>query len=287
MPPDASNPELAHADVAGWALGALDPADAEAFGLHLAECAECQADVAGFDALARALNSPAPAVEPPADLEAMTLASVQHAIMTSGQRDQAKTVQTAVMTATAAREAPRVASVQNAVHEAKRADRLSHPAPARMSRWWHWHWNFPALLAAACGAAAAVIAMVVVQQAGQIGSAAALAKFSMDAPGSPATGTVLVYRGSNGYRLDATFTHLPRLKGGEYYECWYLKSASDPGSEAITAGSFISGHDGSGTFPMTSAANPRAYKVMEIAIQHPGGPDTPGDVILRGFAHPL
>ncbi len=106
MPPDASNPELAHADVAGWALGALDPADAEAFGLHLAECAECQADVAGFDALTRALNSPAPAVEPPADLEAMTLASVQHAIMTSGQRDQAKTVQTAVMTATAAREAP-------------------------------------------------------------------------------------------------------------------------------------------------------------------------------------
>ena len=102
--------------------------------------------MAGFDALTRALNSPAPAVEPPADLEAMTLASVQHAIMTSGQRDQAKTVQTAVMTATAAREAPRVASVQNAVHEAKRADRLSHPAPARMSRWWHWHWNFPALL---------------------------------------------------------------------------------------------------------------------------------------------
>jgi Anti-sigma-K factor rskA/Putative zinc-finger len=287
MPPDASNPELAHADVAGWALGALEPADAEAFELHLAQCAECQADVAGFDALTRALNSPAPAVEPSADLEARTLASVQHAIMTSGQRDQAKTVQPAVMTATAAREAPRVASVQNAVHEAKWADSLPHPAPARMSRWWHWHWNFPVLLAAACGAAAAVIAMVVVQQAGQIGSAAALAKFPLRAQGNPATGTVLVYRGPNGFRLDAMFSHLPRLKGGEYYECWYLKSASDPGSEAITAGSFKSGHDGSGTFPMTSAANPRAYKVMEIAIQRPGGPATPGDVILRGFAHPV
>jgi len=292
MPPEASNPELAHADVAGWALGALDPAGAEAFELHLADCAECQADVAGFGALTRALDSPAPAVEPPPDLEARTLASVQHAIMTAGQRDQATMVQRdeatmvqpALMTATAAREAPRVASVQNAVHEAKRADSLPRPAPARMSRWWHWHWNFPALLAAACGAAAAVIVTLVVQQAGQIGSAAALAKFSLPAQGSPATGTVLVYRGPNGYRLDATFSHLPRLKGGEYYECWYLKSASDPGSEAITAGSFISGHDGSGTFPMTSAANPRAYKVMEIAIQHPDGPATPGDVILRGFA---
>ena len=36
MPPDASNPELAHADVAGWALGALDPADAEAFFVAIA-----------------------------------------------------------------------------------------------------------------------------------------------------------------------------------------------------------------------------------------------------------
>ena len=31
--------------------------------------------------MARALQSPAPAVEPPPDLEAKTLASVQHAVM--------------------------------------------------------------------------------------------------------------------------------------------------------------------------------------------------------------
>ena len=128
--------------------------------------------------------------------------------------------------------------------------------------------------------------MVVVQQAGQIGPLPPSQNFHGRA------GQSCYGHGARVSRSTATgwtraSTHLPRLKGGEYYECWYLKSASDPGSEPITAGSFISGHDGSGTFPMTSAANPRAYKVMEIAIQHPGGPATPGDVILRGFAHPL
>ena len=56
MPPDAGHPELAHSDAAGWALGALDPADAEAFQIHLRDCAECQATMTGFEAVTRALK---------------------------------------------------------------------------------------------------------------------------------------------------------------------------------------------------------------------------------------
>ena len=266
MPPDTS-PGLGHPDAAGWALGALDPADAEAFEAHLPDCAGCQQAVAEFESVTQALKSPAPAVEPSADLGARTLASVQHAIMTAGQPGQANTVQPTVMMAVPAVDAPTAASVQQAVQEARKPDSSPGPAPARMSRWWHWHWNFPVLLAAACGAAAAAIVMVVVQQIGQ--AAPAVASFPLGPVASNAAGTVIVHRISNGWTLDASLRRLPALKGNEYYECWYLTSPDAPRSDAITAGSFTSGRS-SGTFTMTSAADPDHYKIMEIAIQHPG-----------------
>ena len=276
MPPDTS-PGLGHPDAAGWALGALDPADAEAFDAHLPDCAGCQQAVAEFEAVTQALKSPAPAVEPSADLGARTLASVQHAIMTAGKT---KTVQPTGMMAAPAVDAPTVASVQQAVQEARKPNTSPGPAPARMSRWWHWHWNFPVLLAAACGAAAAAVVMVVVQQIGQ--AAPVVASFSLVPKASNAAGTVIVHRINNGWMLDASLRRLPPLKGNEYYECWYLTSADAQPSEAITAGSFTSGRSSSGTFPMTSAADPRQYKIMEIAIQRPGDSGRPGTVILRG-----
>ena len=92
-----ANRELHH-DAAGWALGALDPDDAAAFEVHLATLHECQSAVAEFESMARALRSPAPAVEPPPDLEAKVLASVQHAVMTAREAGQAgDTSRTAVM----------------------------------------------------------------------------------------------------------------------------------------------------------------------------------------------
>ena len=97
MPPDASS-QAPHHDAGGWALGSLDPTDAQKFETHLQDCAECQTAVAQFQPVARALTSPAPAVEPPPDLEAKTLASVQHAILAAREAGQAgDTSRTAVM----------------------------------------------------------------------------------------------------------------------------------------------------------------------------------------------
>jgi hypothetical protein len=62
------------------------------------------------------------------------------------------------------------------------------------------------------------------------------------------------------WTLNAALSHLPRLSGKQYYECWYLKSASDPPSDAIRAGSLTYGQGGSGTFTMTSAADPEALQ---------------------------
>jgi anti-sigma-K factor RskA len=78
MLPDAAG-ELGHLDAAAWALGALDPEEAERFPAHLQSCGRCRIAVAEFEQVARALAHPPPAAEPPPDLEARTLASVRRA----------------------------------------------------------------------------------------------------------------------------------------------------------------------------------------------------------------
>ena len=80
---------LEHAEVAGWALQALDPADARAFEDHIRARDHCQAAVAEFEPVAQALRRAAPEVEPPDYLEAKTIAAVQHAVM-SARRPEAK-----------------------------------------------------------------------------------------------------------------------------------------------------------------------------------------------------
>jgi hypothetical protein len=76
MPYDVQH-ALDHAEVAGWVLGVLDPDDARDFGAHLLGCDQCQAAVAEFEPVAQGLKGAVPAVEPPADLAAKTLAAVQ------------------------------------------------------------------------------------------------------------------------------------------------------------------------------------------------------------------
>ena len=79
MPPFDTHPALGHPEVAVWALGALDQPGTEAFGEHLASCFECQASVAEFESVARALEYQVSDAEPPSDLEARTIAAVQYA----------------------------------------------------------------------------------------------------------------------------------------------------------------------------------------------------------------
>ena len=73
---------LEHPEVAGWALGALDPDDAAAFEEHLKSCGQCQAEATEFDPVARSLVLAAPAAGPPPDLELKILAAIQYAVMT-------------------------------------------------------------------------------------------------------------------------------------------------------------------------------------------------------------
>jgi len=52
---------LGRLNAAGWVLGALDPADAEAFAGHLLTCDDCQLTVAELEPVGQLLGRGAPA----------------------------------------------------------------------------------------------------------------------------------------------------------------------------------------------------------------------------------
>ena len=75
MPPKGQA-DLAHPGAADWVLGNLAAAEAGEFQRHLTGCPYCQAAVAEFGQLGQMLQHLPPAAEPPAGLEARTLAGV-------------------------------------------------------------------------------------------------------------------------------------------------------------------------------------------------------------------
>jgi Anti-sigma-K factor rskA/Putative zinc-finger len=82
--------ELAdHVDVAGYVLGALEPADKETFEQHLRACKRCEAEAEELRAIPGLLRQAAPPVDPPlpADLKERTVAAVDRAA-TRGRRRQ-------------------------------------------------------------------------------------------------------------------------------------------------------------------------------------------------------
>jgi len=64
------------ANAAGYVLGSLDAAERREFELHLAECAECAADVASLRPAIDALAATVPQVSPRAEVRARILRSV-------------------------------------------------------------------------------------------------------------------------------------------------------------------------------------------------------------------
>jgi Anti-sigma-K factor rskA/Putative zinc-finger len=251
MPPDATG-ELGHPEAAAWALGALDPEEAERFKTHLQSCGGCRIAVTDFDQVARALAHPPPELQPPPDLQARTLASVQYAAM----------------------------SAKRAAGNLQPA-----PAPAKAGRWWHWHWNFPVFSAAAALGAAAVAIAVVLVQVVQTAPAQATVIPLHAAAGSAASGQATARHTDGGWSIQLTVAHLPPLGPGQFYECWYAGPGNRPGHpELITAGTFIVGPGGTGSFTMWSAANPQVFSTMQITAERPGNAGQHGQVILTGTA---
>jgi len=238
------NHALEYPDVAGWVLGALDPADAQAFEAHLGSCRSCQGTVAEFEPVARSLRIAVPAAEPPADLQARTLAAVQYAAMAAGRPQQ--------------------------------------PA-GKASRWWHLHWSnrftplFTAVAAAAVTAAAFVGAAIFASAAPAVAASYVLTP----APGQAGSATATARGVAGGYQIQLTAKDLRKLGPGEFFECWYADPDSRPGHPDLISGGTFSGD---GTFTMWTAAEPGTYRVMEITEERAGAGAQQGQVILSGTA---
>jgi anti-sigma-K factor RskA len=81
-----------HPDLAGYVLGALDPAEQAAFEEHLAGCDTCQAEVDELQGLPALLERAAPAVEVPAGLRERTFAAVEQAAARGSRRRRLRLV---------------------------------------------------------------------------------------------------------------------------------------------------------------------------------------------------
>jgi anti-sigma-K factor RskA len=68
-----------HLDVAGYALGRLEPDERARFEAHLSSCEQCRRDLAEFEGTVRVLRISAPREEPAAGLEARTFLAVERA----------------------------------------------------------------------------------------------------------------------------------------------------------------------------------------------------------------
>jgi anti-sigma-K factor RskA len=76
-----------------------------------------------------------------------------------------------------------------------------------------------------------------------------------------------------------TVAHLKSFGDRQWYTCWYVSRDG----QVASAGTFQVPDSGSWTFPMTSAADPRDFRTMEITLGPPSkNGERAGPVILRG-----
>ena len=93
-----------------------------------------------------------------------------------------------------------------------------------------------------------------------------------------AAGQTVETHTSNGWSVQLTAAHLPELKSGQVYECWW----SGPGNKLSSAGTFTVGSSGTASVQMWTAANPDDYPTVQITVENAGQANQLGRVVLTG-----
>jgi hypothetical protein len=278
MPP-SGQVELAHPQAADWVLGTLGPERAEDFQGHLMSCVHCQAAVAEFGQFGQMLQNLPSAVEPPADLEARTVASV----LVPAAFEQA---------ATRLRQVPEASSPSAAEPESAPAVPvpLSPPevtdderpgGPAKIIHFPRWRPTVGLVAIAGAVAAAIIAAFVILPSLGRGGLAQAVTFKLVPANGQAASGMATARPDASGsWDITLSVQHLQSFGDKRWYECWYVS----PGDGKLaSAGTFQVPNSGSGTFSMTSAVDPHDFPKMEITIESPSKNGAiQGPVVLSG-----
>lgn len=253
-----------HPDVAGYALGGLEPAEADAFERHLAGCADCQAELDDLRPLARVLAEPIDsleALEPSADLRRRTL-----------QRIQA-TPQEPV--------APGRPAPTGDGGSGGSADSSPAPVPIDAGRR-HRRPGLPAPRWLVAVAAAVVIAVGASVVAVQVGSKPAVAEILLvDPSGGPNHGSAKVRKTAAGRSVTLS-VDLPPSPAGTLYECWFVGAGDTlEHPNRVAVGTFKIGPSGHLSMSMTSAADATRFPKMGITREpDDGNPQRRGDKVL-------
>lgn len=302
--------ELGHPEAFDFAFGNLPQGKRAEFSRHLGGCRYCRAIIDEYSDIGRIIKNLPPHVEPPPDLEDRTVAAMVAALAEqqastehrAGAEDQA---------GTQARPTPQVhhsAEPETVIKprpqlrlpaEGKtwpRPSPVNQPAPATpqarpvvtpLPRWRR-HQRRLAVVAAAAAVIIAAILVPLSLSAGRTTPAQATVVIPLHATATAkvsgygtATGQATARQDASGsWDITLTVQHLKHFDPEPWYECWYV---SRDGRRVASAGTFLVPPGGSGTFTMSSAADPHDFATMEITIQSPSQNGAlAGKVILTG-----
>jgi anti-sigma-K factor RskA len=243
-----SAPAGRHVDVAGYALGALNPHERARFEAHLESCAACRDELAELREAAGLLALAPPAATPPPDLEARALAAVRRA------------------------------AVEGA------ADGRPQPAAAPrrpQRRAWTLRLGLAALAVAAVAGAFVLGARVLDDGPGGTREISAVLR----APVGGATAAVEVTKTGIGRVVELSSDDLPILPKGELYEVWFVGPDDRPGApQRISAGTFHPDEDGRTRVTLAAAVDPALFPTIVVTAEPGDGDPAPGREVLRWSA---
>jgi anti-sigma factor RsiW len=285
--------ELAHPDAFDFVWGNLPAAKRGEFNRHLSGCRHCQAIVDEYREIGQIIKLLPPHVEPPAGLEDRTVAAMVVALdeqrATTGRRPDAEDRAATRVYPIPQRQPPAEpeTEIQPIPPLQPRAedDTVLRPSPtgrhapiepqARPAITPLPIWRrYPRRLAAAVAVAAAIIAAAIVipLSLGRSALAEVVTFHLTPPPGSAqtASGTAVARPDASGsWTITLTVRHLRTFGDSPWYECWYVGAGKAGHPQVASAGTFLVPDSGSGTFTMTSAADPRQFKTMQIRLEQP------------------
>jgi len=301
--------EAAHPDAFDFVWGNLPAVKRAEFNRHLSSCPYCRAVVTEYSEIGRIIKLLPPHVEPTADLEDRTVAAMV-AALAEEQAEVDRPADTEDQTATRVYRIPErqpsaepetqvqpVPKLQPAADDTvlRPSPVTNQPSPAEgqarpiVTRLPVWR-RHPGRLAAAVAVAAAIIAAAIVFP---LTLGRSLTGVTVIIPlHATAAAKVSGYKAASGQataRQDAsgswditlTVDHFKSFGDSQWYECWYVSR----NGQVASAGTFQVPDGGTWTFPMTSAVDPRDFRMMEITLGPPSKTGAlTGLVVLSGQA---
>jgi hypothetical protein len=272
--------ELARPEAFDFVFGNLPRDKRTEFNRHLSGCRHCQAVIDEYADIGRITRNLPPHGEPSADLEDRTVAAMMAALAeqraTPGPRPDAEDQ---VVT----RLYPQPERQPGPEPEIRTAEPQARPVVTHLPVWR----RHRVRLAAAAAAAAVIAAVAVPLSLGQAPAGVTVviplhATTAAKVSGFPAaTGRATARQDASGsWDITLTVHHLRNFGDAKWYQCWYVSTQR---SQVGSAGTFLVAGDGSGTFSMTSAVDPRDFSTMEIVVGPPNKDGAlAGTVVLSG-----